>query len=70
MRPRMAHGVYQVSEHEWVRAIEAARMLGVSRERVRQLIAAGMLDARREPKRVCLVSVSSIQARLRKGAPE
>ena len=48
----------------WVRASEAARMLGVSRERVRQLIEAGHLECRREPGRVCLVSVESVKARL------
>lgn len=51
-----------MSGPEWVRAVEAARMLGVSRERVRQMIAEGKLTARREPKRVCLVSVESITA--------
>jgi len=47
-------------------------MLGVSRERVRQLIEAGHLDGKREPGRVCLVSVTSINARLGKteGAPK
>ena len=55
-----------MTEQEWVRAAEAARMLGVSRERVRQLIEAGHLDGKREPGRVCLVSVASIEARLGK----
>lgn len=55
-----------MTEQEWVRAVEAARMLGVSRERVRQLIEAGHLEGRREPSRVCLVSVASIEARLGK----
>jgi hypothetical protein len=49
---------------EWVRATEAARMLGVSRERVRQLIEADALTARREPKRQCWVLVADIEARL------
>lgn len=53
-----------MTEQEWVRASEAARMLGVSRERVRQLIEAGHLECRREPGRVCLVSVESVKARL------
>ena len=49
---------------EWVRAADAARMLGVSRERVRQLIEADALTARREPKRRCWVLVADIEARL------
>jgi len=49
---------------EWVRAADAARMLGVSRERVRQLIEAGALTYRREPKRQCWVLVADIEARL------
>lgn len=48
----------------WVRAAVAARMLGVSRERVRQLIEAGQLEGKREAARVCLVSVASIEKRL------
>lgn len=48
----------------WVRASDAARMLGVSRERVRQLIEAQALDGKREAGRVCLVSVASIKERL------
>jgi len=52
---------------EWVRATEAARMLGVSRERVRQLIEADALTARREPKRQCWVLVKDIEARLGRG---
>ena len=55
---------------EWVRAAEAARRLGISRERVRQLIEAGALEGKREPNRVCLVSVASINARLGNGAAE
>lgn len=39
-------------------------MLGISRERVRQLIEAQALDGKREAGRVCLVSVASIKARL------
>lgn len=53
---------------EWVRAADAARMLGISRERVRQLIESGALDGKREAGRVCLVSVASINARLGKVA--
>jgi len=49
---------------EWVRAADAARMLGVSRERVRQLIEAGALTYKREPKRHCWVLVADIEARL------
>ncbi len=49
---------------EWVRAADAARMLGVSRERVRQLIEAGVLTCQREPKRRCWVLVRDIEARL------
>jgi hypothetical protein len=49
---------------EWVRAADAARMLGVSRERVRQLIEAGALTYRREPKRQCWVLVADLEARL------
>ena len=49
---------------EWVRAAEAARMLGISRERVRQLIEDDALEARREAKRQVWVSVESINARL------
>jgi hypothetical protein len=49
---------------EWVRAADAARMLKVSRERVRQLIEAGALSYRREPKRRCWVLVADIEARL------
>lgn len=49
---------------EWVRAAEAARMMNVSRERVRQLIVSGTLESKREPGRVCLVRVASIHARL------
>jgi hypothetical protein len=49
---------------EWVRAADAARMLGISRERVRQLIEAGALTYRREPKRRCWVLVADIDARL------
>jgi hypothetical protein len=49
---------------EWVRAADAARMLGVSRERVRQLIEADALMCKREPKRRCWVLVADIEARL------
>jgi predicted site-specific integrase-resolvase len=49
---------------EWVRAADAARMLGVSRERVRQLIEAGALTCKQEPKRRCWVLVADIEARL------
>jgi hypothetical protein len=49
---------------EWVRAADAARMLKVSRERVRQLIEAGALTYKREPKRRCWVLVADIEARL------
>ncbi len=49
---------------EWVRAADAARMLGVSRERVRQLIEAGALAYKREPSRRCWVLVADIEARL------
>ena len=53
-----------MSEREWVRAADAARMLGISRERVRQLLAAGALDGKREAPRQVWVSVASIKARL------
>jgi hypothetical protein len=53
-----------MGKEDWVRAVVAARMLGVSRERVRQLIEAGALTARREPKRRCWVLVADIEARL------
>jgi hypothetical protein len=56
-----------MNKAEWVRATEAARMLGVSRERVRQLIEADALTARREPKRQCWVLVKDIEARLGRG---
>ncbi len=49
---------------EWVRASDAARMLGVSRERVRQLIESDALTARREPKRQTWVLLADIEARL------
>ena len=49
---------------EWVRAADAARMLGVSRERVRQLIASDALESKREDKRQVWVSVADIEARL------
>ena len=49
---------------EWVRAADAARMLGVSRERVRQLIEAGALASKREEKRQVWVLVADIEARL------
>lgn len=55
-----------MTDGEWVRAAEASRMLGISRERVRQLIEAGVLVSKREPKRVVLVSVESINQRLGK----
>ena len=49
---------------EWVRASDAARMLGVSRERVRQLIVAGALTSKREARRRTWVLVADIEARL------
>lgn len=52
-----------MNESEWVRAAEAARMLGISRERVRQMGNAGILTIRRM-ERMVYVSVESIQARL------
>ena len=48
----------------WVRAAEAARMLGVSRERVRQLLAKRVLIGRRVSGRIYRVSLASIHARL------
>ena len=55
----MAH-----DEVEWVRAADAARMLGISRERVRQLIESGALESKREAKRQVWVQVADIEARL------
>ena len=54
---------------EWVRASDAARMLGVSRERVRQLIVSGALTARREARRRTWVLVADIEARLGHATP-
>ncbi len=51
---------------DWVRASDAARMLGVSRERVRQLIEAGALTSKREARRRTWVLVADIEARLGK----
>ena len=48
---------------EWVRAAEAARMLGVSRERVRQFVERGTLVTRREYSKL-YISVESIKERL------
>ena len=48
----------------WVRAADAARMLGLSRERVRQLIEAGALESKREDRRQVWVKVADIEARL------
>tara|TARA_R110000868_G_scaffold411189_1_gene702194 strand:+ start:764 stop:958 length:195 start_codon:yes stop_codon:yes gene_type:complete len=47
----------------WVRAADAARMLGLSRERVRQLIESEALESRREEKRQVWVKVADIEAR-------
>lgn len=54
---------------EWVRASDAARMLGVSRERVRQLIVSGALTSKREARRRTWVLVADIEARLGHVAP-
>jgi hypothetical protein len=55
---------------EWVRAADAARMLGLSRERVRQLMATGQLAGKREERRQVWVSVADITARLANRPPE
>lgn len=52
-----------MTEQGWVRAAEAARMLGVSRERVRQFVERGTLVTRRDYNKL-YVSVESIEARL------
>jgi excisionase family DNA binding protein len=53
----------------WVRVIDAARLLGVSHERVRQLVQRGVLRAERLGPRTILVELASVQAYKRTRRP-
>lgn len=52
-----------MDENEWMRASAAAEYLGVSRERIRQLVAAGLLESQRVEPRQVWIRIVSLDAR-------
>jgi hypothetical protein len=53
-----------IDPDEWVTQAEAARLLGISPQRVQQLCAKGMLRSTRPWTKVALVAASDVAARI------